>query len=214
MSTSSTRAGNRRSGRKTRERILEAAEEVFVRFGYEGARMDQIAEVAGVRKANIYYYFDGKEQLYRALVERILEVLIEDIRTYLSRQGETPWELLDGFLEMLFDLVRKYQGLVGLAYGELLHPPREEHGGPAIGPVLTQVEQMGIEMIEDGIREGHFREVDPRQTVISLQGLIFEYFMFPEERVQNLLGRSKFDPEALAARREHLRELVRRVLER
>ena len=63
LRTTSTR--QRRSGAATETRILEAAEVIFARYGYEGARMEQVAVQAGVEKANIYYYYKnvvvGKE---------------------------------------------------------------------------------------------------------------------------------------------------------
>ena len=57
---------------RTRERILNAAEAEFARKGFEGARIDKIAEAAGVNKALIYYYFKGKKALLEELIERLL----------------------------------------------------------------------------------------------------------------------------------------------
>jgi TetR/AcrR family transcriptional regulator len=48
------------SDNKARERILKAAKEIFSEKGFDGARMDPIAQTAGVNKALIYYYFKSK----------------------------------------------------------------------------------------------------------------------------------------------------------
>ena len=53
-----------------RERILGAAEQVFARAGFNGATMAEIAELAGLPKANLHYYFGSKEDLYRAVLDR------------------------------------------------------------------------------------------------------------------------------------------------
>ncbi|MGH6932238.1 MAG: TetR family transcriptional regulator, partial [Dongiaceae bacterium] len=55
-------------------RILKAAEEVFATAGFSGARTAAIAKRAGVPKANLHYYFRTKEELYRRVLESILNV--------------------------------------------------------------------------------------------------------------------------------------------
>jgi AcrR family transcriptional regulator len=60
---------------QARERILDAAEAEFARKGFEGARIDKIAEAAGVNKALIYYYFKGKKALLEELVQRLLVIV-------------------------------------------------------------------------------------------------------------------------------------------
>src|SRR5947209_7657688 len=55
--------------RETRQRLLDAAEEVFVRNGYEGAQLAEIASVAGRSKGALYGHFETKEDLFLALFE-------------------------------------------------------------------------------------------------------------------------------------------------
>lgn len=52
--------------------ILRAAERVFARAGFEGATMADIAEEAGLPKANLHYYFGNKRELYRAVLDAVL----------------------------------------------------------------------------------------------------------------------------------------------
>lgn len=203
----------RATGEKTREKILEAAEEIFVRYGYEGARMEQIAERAGVRKANIYYYFPGKDQLYQALVDRTLGALISGIRDFLERPAESPWDQIDQFLDLFFRLIDRYRGLIGLAYGELLHPPREDVQTTIRG-LLDQIEELGAAMIQQGVDRGDFRPQDPMHTILTLEGALFHYFLVPEDRIVARTGKPRFDPENLRARRQHLSTLFRRILGR
>ncbi len=56
-----------------KEKILEAAEDQFAELGYDGARMDRIAKVAGVNKASIYYNIGNKKKLYAAVLNRSFE---------------------------------------------------------------------------------------------------------------------------------------------
>src|ERR1700739_2714663 len=59
-----------RDAEATKTRILDAAEEEFARGGLMGGRTEAIAANTGVTKAMIYYYFNDKEGLYRAVLER------------------------------------------------------------------------------------------------------------------------------------------------
>src|ERR1700720_4111876 len=56
-------------------RILDAAQRVFLKKGYQGASLDEIAEVAPASKPTIYAHFPGKEALFEAVVARVLEGL-------------------------------------------------------------------------------------------------------------------------------------------
>jgi TetR/AcrR family transcriptional regulator len=62
------------------ETILEAALEVFSAQGFRGATLDQIAEVAGLSKPNLLYYFPSKEAMHRALLTRMLDTWLDPLR--------------------------------------------------------------------------------------------------------------------------------------
>ncbi|SHN47916.1 TetR/AcrR family transcriptional regulator [Cryptosporangium aurantiacum] len=67
---SQTGAGKGQRGGDTRERILAAASSELARAGFAGARMESIAQLSGVKKQVIYYYFASKAELARAVLER------------------------------------------------------------------------------------------------------------------------------------------------
>ena len=57
----------------TEEKVLEAAKEVFMKYGLYGARMQDIADTAGINKALLHYYFRSKEKLFDAVFDGALE---------------------------------------------------------------------------------------------------------------------------------------------
>jgi len=59
----------------TRERILEAALDVFASKGYHDARLDDIVETAHISKGSIYFYFPNKERLFLALVDQFADLI-------------------------------------------------------------------------------------------------------------------------------------------
>jgi AcrR family transcriptional regulator len=80
----------------TIEQILSAAENEFAEKGVSGARVDQIAKRANVAKALIYYYFNGKEELLKAVIKRTFEKSSEYKRTFLNtgKEGEDIFDAL------------------------------------------------------------------------------------------------------------------------
>ena len=82
----------------TQTNILAAATAVFARDGYAGARVEQIAEEAGVNKQRIYAYFESKAGLFRAVLRRSVEELTQ-AETALLETGEGTTGTLAG--EML-----------------------------------------------------------------------------------------------------------------
>jgi AcrR family transcriptional regulator len=92
-----------RTGENTRERILEAALPLFAQYGYAGASTRRLASAAGVNVATLAYYFEGKEGLYNAVVQRLHEDLAEQIpaempalppRELSAWLAETAWEFV------------------------------------------------------------------------------------------------------------------------
>src|ERR1019366_9731597 len=70
------------------EQILTAAFEVFAAHGYEAARIDDVAERAGIAKGTIYLYFKGKDQLFRAVVRNLIQKPVDGDAGNLSGRSE------------------------------------------------------------------------------------------------------------------------------
>ncbi|RUX50727.1 TetR family transcriptional regulator, partial [Mesorhizobium sp. M7A.F.Ca.CA.002.09.1.1] len=74
----------RRENEKT---ILVAAEKVFAEAGFGGATMQLIADLAGLPKANLHYYFATKEELYRSVVQNIFEIWLQAANCFDAARG-------------------------------------------------------------------------------------------------------------------------------
>jgi AcrR family transcriptional regulator len=119
----------------TRQRILDAAKELFVERGYEAASLREIAERVGVTKAALYYHFPGKEDLLRALLEPLEEfqqkLLISmdgplDRETWAEGSAEAiDWLLVNGDLFQLLDTNRG--AILALDDGESENTHQELH---------------------------------------------------------------------------------------
>ncbi|MBU5672140.1 TetR/AcrR family transcriptional regulator [Paenibacillus brevis] len=79
-----------RDAQASQQKILDAAEAVFAEKGFDGARVDEIAKRAGLNKGMLYYYFQSKEQLLRALTDKHFEEMAQEKQAFMESlsQGE------------------------------------------------------------------------------------------------------------------------------
>jgi AcrR family transcriptional regulator len=93
-----------RDAEVARETILEAAENVFAREGFDGARIDTIAAESGYNKSLIFHYFNDKEGLYRAIIRRMKarmnSELMEPLMAFIENSDEMSIHRVRLFLEM------------------------------------------------------------------------------------------------------------------
>ena len=84
--------------------VIRGARSVFFEHGLAGARVDQIADAAGVSKATMYAHFPSKTALFTEVVSRECDMLAEELETLLRAQGPTE-ETLQSFSDALISLV-------------------------------------------------------------------------------------------------------------
>ena len=86
----------------TEAKILNAAKEVFMKFGLYGARMQDIADLAGINKALLHYYFRNKEKLFNAVFESALEKYFQQV-TVMGDTSMSVEERLFKYVDNVFD---------------------------------------------------------------------------------------------------------------
>lgn len=126
----------------TEQRILEAAHTVFLRAGTAGARMQEIADEAGVNKALLHYYFRSKDRLAQAVFERAARQLFPRVLQVLASDA-TIEDKVHQVVGHYLDQLSRLPYLAGYVLSELnQHPERITqafHSGPAAGePVAGQ----------------------------------------------------------------------------
>ena len=110
-----------RKGEQTRERILDAALELFRERGFEETTMRAIAESAGVAVGNAYYYFRAKEYLVQAFYERTHDEHLEASREVLDSERDFEKRLL-GVLRKKIDTAMPYHRLSGVLFRTAADP--------------------------------------------------------------------------------------------
>jgi AcrR family transcriptional regulator len=181
-----------------RERILAAAATVFASVGFTGARVDDIAERAGINKAMLYYHVGDKERLYATVlintVERGLATLTES-----TAKAETPSAKLQCVLDAFADLGTSNPHLIPIML-------REVASGGATLPDKMLIRMAGVfrmvqEVLAQGVEEGVFRQTDPLLTHVSMVGSIM--FLVASQPIRARLGKiagvkTKHSPRDLA----------------
>jgi AcrR family transcriptional regulator len=159
---------------ETKEKILNAARQEFAAFGLAGARVDRIAHNAAVNKAMIYYHFGSKENLYQAVIDDHLALISEFLEKNLVPEisVEDVFPKISEFINSLFS-ERKY--FLPIMLREIAD------GGERIKTAMARlISDKGISerirlMIDCGIKEGRFRDVDSKQAMISFLGMNLFY---------------------------------------
>ncbi|MEM7729108.1 MAG: TetR/AcrR family transcriptional regulator [Pseudomonadota bacterium] len=151
--------------KRKRAAILAAALDVFDRDGFEGARMIDIAEAAGVAKGTLYLYFETKEDLLEGLIEAVVMPVVRELEGASLLDGLDPSERLRAQLRVVSEQLSKGEMLkilkLMIANGAQRQRLRTFYFENVVRPNMTALSRT----LSDGVESGHFREgmeqIDP-----------------------------------------------------
>lgn len=176
MSTGKSKKQPRRVGRPSgateadvRAAILQTAERLFLRHGFERVSARQIAADAGTTPAMIHYYFGNKLGLFRAIFERV----IEPVRTLLLSSGTSrgnPPHVAD-LMRLHMNTVAANPWIANVMLNEVLIE-RGRFRGTFMREIAGPQLELLVGLIEQGRQAGRYRpDIDPRLTALSLLSL-------------------------------------------
>lgn len=157
------------NGAGVRDALLLAGINLFAEKGYASTSVREIVSVAGVTKPVLYYYFQSKEGLFKAILDSAaqqLEIMLEEA---LQKPGTA--------LERIVLLYRRiYEGL--MEHHQLFKLINHLFFGPPQGTPNYDIERFHRRMVEvikeiylGGLRRGEFREVDPEEATLLVLGV-------------------------------------------
>src|SRR5688500_39698 len=170
---------------ETEQRILDAAKVVFIRHGTAGARMQEIADEAGVNQALLHYYFRSKERLseavFRETAGRMFPAIIQIIGS------DSPVEAkIDRIVDTYLTNMTRMPFLPGYVISELHHHPERipQLLGAIAGGDLTSAFRPAIEKLDKQLaaefRAGRLRRISATQLVVNVLALcIFPFAARP-----------------------------------
>jgi len=192
--------------RKQREKesrikqVRDGAAAAFHEKGYEGTTMEEVARRAELSKAAIYLYFKSKEDLYYVLIEPALNRLSRQLIKISASKSQTPEAKIKRMVDATYDfyeqdpdayrLVSRYRAS---EFSRLLSPEKLDHLKKLMQSNLYQVEKS----VSEGIRQGVFRDVDPKITSIIIWNAFMGVIQFQENRM--MTGKSDYRRSTLNA---------------
>lgn len=150
---------NKRSGIKSKKRILDAAMRVFSEYGYARANMRMIAKAADISIGGLYLYFKNKEDLYLTLMTSKMNDFAGMTMESVSDIAD-PAEAISAFMAMTLNYAKKHKELILLQGRELGFTFGREMKREFFKKQRSLIE----DIIRQGIRSGIFRKVNVQET--------------------------------------------------
>jgi TetR/AcrR family transcriptional regulator len=172
------RRGSRRQPEASRNAILQAALAEFASEGLAGARIDAIADAAGVNKALLYYYFRDKDTLYGEILDAFFAQLLTRITAVCDQPGTAGERFLE-YAATHFNSIAESPYYAHIFMGEMMTAGRGRptHLDRMFPLYLRPIGERVLTLLEAGLKSGEFRPVDPAHFLPSAIGSIVHYFL-------------------------------------
>jgi AcrR family transcriptional regulator len=189
----------------TEEKILNAAQTVFIHKGMDGARMQEIADEAGINKALLHYYFRTKEKLFGAIFKKVFMQIFPNIMAMVH--SKLPIEnKLEIFIEKYIDLLQKNPFLPTFILKEMNRDPDF---------LASILKSNGVHpkeifaMFEKEMDAGRIRRMDPCDLLINILSLsIFPIAAKPLMTIMFFENDKKAYDEFISKRKETVKEFI------
>lgn len=175
---------NQPASDSTEQKIFDAAHEVFTQKGMDGAKMQEIADRAGINKALLHYYYRSKEKLYETVARAILGKALPAIRQVI--ESDQPLEdKLRRFIETYIDIISKNTFIPLFIISEInKHPDRFIDS--VLPKDLPKPEQF-FQQVQVEINAGRIRPIRPQHLIVNIISMcVFPFVGKPMIRI--LLG--------------------------
>jgi TetR/AcrR family transcriptional regulator len=201
-----------RPQRVSPDRILAAAAAEFAARGYAGARVDRIARRARVNKAMLYYHFQSKQGLYRALLRDTFGRAGQRLQA-IAGSADPPGVQLDRIIAAIAGLVHEHRSFAAIMLREIAESGA--HLDPATLAALAALPRIVGGVIQRGVDAGAFRPVHPLAAYFSMLAPMVVYLAGAPIRQQlsarHLVGGPPLTDETFV---RHIQDTMRRALER
>ncbi len=198
------RSNSKKERRQESEKlILSAAEKVFSEAGFGGATMQLIADMAGLPKANLHYYFPTKEALYRQVVENIFQFWLQAADVF--DQADGPAEGIGAYIDAKMEISRRHPA------GSKVWATEVMHRAPVIQDYLETTLMEWTEgraaIINRWIAEGRMDPVDPDHLLYMLWATTQHYADFGHQ-IETLNGGKPLDDAQWEAAKASIKRII------
>lgn len=196
-----------RDAERTQQAILCAAVAEFSDAGLGGARMERIAERAGVNKRLLYYYFGSKDDLFLAVLEQTYAD-IREAEKALRLENLDPATAIRRLVEFTWDYYLANPHFLTLLNSENLHKAAHLNRSSRIRELNSPLVQLLGDLLQRGQHTQLFRGgVDAVQLYISIASLCY-FYLSNNATLSTIFGRDLHAQPALAERLSHVTEVI------
>lgn len=198
------RASSKKERRQESETlILAAAEKVFAEAGYGGATMQLIADLAGLPKANLHYYFPTKEALYRQVVENIFQIWLEAADAFDEADG--PREGLGAYIDAMMEISRRQPAGSKVWAFEVMHraPIIQDY----LETTLMEWTKGRAQLIQGWIEEGLMDPIDP-QILLNMIWATTQHYADFSHQIEVLNGSEPLSDAQWAAAKADVKNII------
>ena len=193
----------------TEQHILLSAKSAFARKGKDGARMQEIADSAGINKAMLHYYFRDKQKLYDAVLSHCFIAHAENQLAAIQNANTFEKKLkffIEGFVESAVtdpDVVRLMVN-ENLAGGDslmrLVHAVKEDDSATVPGLMIRSLDR--------AMETGEIRKLDPQQTLLSIISCCLFFLIWSPMIKARIPGAAEDWEGFVAERKKHIFDLI------
>jgi AcrR family transcriptional regulator len=173
------------------QHIVAAAADVFASRGFEGARIDEIAERAGVNKAMLYYHVGDKERLYSAVLLESMERALSLLRAA-AETGGSPSEKLQAILDTFAAFGTSNPAFIPIIMREVASGGRNLPDEMFVR--MRTVLHIVRDVLAEGVERGVFRPTDSLLTHVTLIGALM--YLLATHPIRQRVARSSGFPVA------------------
>jgi AcrR family transcriptional regulator len=189
----------------TEQKIFDAAHEVFTQKGMDGAKMQEIADRAGINKALLHYYYRSKEKLYEAVVRAVLSRAVPAVRQLI--ESDLPLEeKIRRFIDLYIGIISRNTFVPLFIISEINKHP--DHFIEAILPRELPRPESFYEQVNAAAAAGQIRPVSPQHLIVNIISMcVFPFVGKPMVRL--FLGMSAAEMRAfLEVRKKEVTDFV------
>jgi uroporphyrinogen III methyltransferase/synthase len=155
---------------RKREKIIEAAAELFSNKHYHEVMMDDVARLISVAKGTVYNYFTSKEELYFTIMRTRMESLLSLLKTKIESE-KSSIDALRAFVVHLYMFMMKHRKFFLIYQRETLN--KQNSFCEDLLSLEKQMKQMIMQVVSKGESEGVFRKVDEEFAISLILGSIY-----------------------------------------
>lgn len=197
---------NNKPLQRTEKLIMEAAKKIFGRKGFDGARMQEIADEAGINKALVHYYFRSKDNLFEAVINETFLSFFPKVMSLMSNPSISLFQKIERFVDLYITLIQENPHIPGFMAQEL------SRGGA--DRVLDMFKDSGIkpevffQQVEKEIKRGTIIPIDPVHLIVNMISMCIFPFL-ARSLISGFLIRDRIDyDEFLEERKKELPKFI------